>query len=148
MKVVFLETVTRIAKKNDVKEVSAGYAANFLFPKKLAVTATKEELAKLSLRKASIEAEVKIQNDLLEKNIQTLKEAKVTLSFKANEEGHLYAKVSADEIIVALKSQAHIDLSPEFLDLKDPIKTVGEHTITVQSGNKKGSFTLIIEALA
>ena len=54
MKVIFLKDVSRVGKKNDIKEVHDGYAINFLFPKKLAISATVQNLAELERNKKEV----------------------------------------------------------------------------------------------
>lgn len=147
MKVVLLQDVPKIGKKYDVKEVSAGYASNFLLPRKLAVVATAEAVSKAESERQKIDDILKMQEALLAKNIAGLAEIKVTLKEKANESGHLYSKVHAEEIAKAVKEQTGLDVEARFIDLKEPIKSIGEHVVTVIAHGKKATFILNIEGL-
>lgn len=148
MKVVLLQDVPKIGKKYEVKEVSAGYASNFLLPRKLAVAASEKAIKEAEVKHAAILAERKIQDDLIAKNVAGLKDIKIVLEEKANETGHLYSKVSAKEISAALKSQHHLDIPEQYIDLAEPIKSVGEHQLSVAISDKQATFTVVIEALA
>jgi ribosomal protein L9 len=88
-----------------------------------------------------------MQEELLMKSLATLEGTVITLKEKANEEGHLYAKVQAPELIKALKAQAGIDLQSDHLTSKEPLKAVGEHTVDIEVQGKKSSFKVVIEAL-
>ncbi|MDO8492727.1 MAG: 50S ribosomal protein L9 [bacterium] len=147
MRVILLQDVPKVGKKYEVKEVSGGYASNFLFPKKLAIVATKESSVKAESERQRITDLHKMQEDLLSKNLAGLAEIKVTLKEKANESGHLYSKVHAEEIAKAVKEQTGLDVQAQFIELKEPIKAIGEHNITVTAHGKKATFVLNIEKL-
>ena len=70
MKVIFLQDVSRVGKRYDVKEVNGGYAMNFLFPRKLAEPATPKALTALEMRQKEIVVEREVQEDLLIKNLE------------------------------------------------------------------------------
>lgn len=145
MKVVLLQDVPKVGKKYEVKEVSGGYASNFLLPRKLAIVATSEASAKAEAERKKTDDIHKIQEDLLAKNLAGLAEIKVILKEKANESGHLYSKVHAEEIAKAVKEQTGLDAQAQFIELKEPIKAIGEHQITVRAHGKKATFVLNIE---
>ncbi len=147
MKVIFLQDVSRVGKKYDVKEVNDGYAMNFLLPKKLAVTATLRAIAELELRKKEIMIEREVQESLLNKNLEEIKGKVITIKGKANELGHLFSAIHKKEIIEAMKAQNHADIGEEFIILEKPIKEVGEFEIEISIKGKKSSFKLIVEAV-
>ncbi len=145
MKVIFLSEVPRVGKKDDVKEISDGYAMNFLFPRKLAVLATPKALAELEIRKKEIAIEREVREDLLMKNLEEIKGKIITIKTKADENGHLFAQVHKKEIVDAMKQQGHADISEEFIALEKPIKEIGEHNVPILIKGKKSSFKLIVE---
>jgi len=147
MKVIFLKQVPHVAKKFDVKEVADGYALNHLFPQSLAEMATEKALERLEKLKATHEAELKVQIDLLAKNLESLANVSIELNKKANEKGHLFDSIHKELLVEELANQAHITLLPEFLELAKPIKEVGEHEISVKIGDKTGSFKVVVNAL-
>jgi len=146
MKVILLQDVKKIGLKHTVKEVADGFAHNFLIPRGLAENATKDKLEKLEALKLSMDEERKVQNDLLAKNLKTLKSAKIEISVKANEKGHLFKGIHADEIVKALKEKGHVDINEDMIDASLPLKEIGEFKINVVVGEEKVNFTLIIKA--
>ncbi len=147
MRVVLIKDTPKVGKKYDVVEVAAGFAENFLFPKDLAKTATPALLARIEVERKQIEAERKVHEDLLLKNIKDIAEIHITLEEKANEKGHLFAGVHKKEISKAIKEQTHLDILPDFINLEHPIKEVGEYMITVKAHDKKGLFKLTINPI-
>lgn len=144
MKVILKENIKGVGKKYEVKNVSDGYANNFLIPKKLAEYASPEAVKKAQILEATNLAEIEIREKLTQSQIEMLKGVKITLSKKANEKGHLFEKIHNEEIVEALKDQTKIDLPAEFLNTKKPIKETGEHLIQVSVGKNKGEFILIV----
>lgn len=148
MKVIFLKDVPRVGRRYDVKEVSDGYASNFLFPQKAAEIATPAAISALEKKKAAAEGVRKVRGDLLLKNLEDIKNARVTINAKANEKGHLFASIHNSEITNELKTQTGLSIDPSFIELAEPVKTIGEHSIIVRVGNKKEKFTLVVEGNA
>lgn len=145
MKVIFLKDVPRVGKKYDVKEISDGYAMNFLLPKKLVEIATAKTIQDLEIRKKTIAIERGVQNDLLVKNLEEIKGKTLHIKVKADEKGHLFKGIHGKEIVEEMHKQHHADISEEFIVLEKPIKEVGEHEIQISIAGKKSSFKLIIE---
>ena len=146
MKVILLTDVQNVGHKHDVKEVASGYASNFLIPRKLAEIATDIKVKRGSALKKQHEAERKVQEELLSKNVESLKNISIEINAKANEKGHLFKGIHKEDIILQLKEQAHIDIASEMIVLEHPIKEVGEVTIEVKAGDKTGMFTLTVVA--
>ena len=147
MRVIFLQDVSRVGKKYDVKEVNDGYALNFLFPRKLAEMATIKAIAELEKRKNEIVIEREVQESLLMKNLEEIKNKVVTMEGKANEQGHLFQAIHAREIVEAMHREHHAEIGEEFLILEKPIKKVGEFEIPIKVKNKKSSFRLMVKAI-
>lgn len=144
MKVILLKDVPGTGRRHDVKEVAPGFASNFLLPNKLCVAATAEAIKKLEKEKAQADAESKVAESLVIKNLEALSGKTITLKEKANDEGHLFAGVKKDEVRKTLKKQLHIDLPEEYILLEKPIKEMGTHVIEAEGYNKKISFTIEI----
>ena len=145
MKVILLNDVPKVGKKNDIKEVNDGYAANFLLPRKLVVIATPKATAELERHKKEIIVEREIQEELLEKNLEEIKGKVITIKGKANEKGNLFSAIHKKEIIEAMKKEHRVEIDEEFLILEKPIKEIGEFEIPIQIKKKKSSFKLIVE---
>lgn len=147
MKVIFLSDVPRVGRKYDVKEINDGYAMNFLLPRRLAVVATPNELAALEKRQKDIVLEREVQEDLLMKSMEEIKNKVVTIKAKADEKGHLFSGIHSKEIVEFMMKENHISINVAYLDLEKPIKEVGEFQIPIKIGKNKSSFKLVIEKI-
>jgi large subunit ribosomal protein L9 len=146
MKIILLKDVPKIGKKYDIKEVAEGYASNMLLPRKLAVIASQQEVARVEKMKQSEMMEKKIQADLLAMNLKTIEGLTLNLKEKANEKGHLFAGVTKEVLCTEILKMTRLNLDPEFIKLDKPIKELGEHKVVVEAAGKKAQFTLTIEA--
>jgi large subunit ribosomal protein L9 len=147
MKVILLKSVQKVGRKYDVVDVADGFAMNSLLPKGLAEHASAKALARVSLLKAQEEAERKIHEDLLIKNLSGIDAVKLEISSKANDKGHLFGGVHKDELVSALKEQAHIDILADYIVLDKPIKETGEHRVSIKVQDKTAVFTVNVSAL-
>jgi large subunit ribosomal protein L9 len=146
MKIILLKDVRKVGKKYETKEVADGFALNALIPQKLAIVATPENVRRVDTEKKKHEAEAKVHEDLLLKNIAQIEGKTVHVKGKVNEKGHLFAGLHQAELVAALKKDAHVEILPEHILLEKAIKEVGEHKIDVAVSGKKTSFKLIVEA--
>lgn len=144
MKIILLRDVPNVGKKYEVKDVSDGYALNYLMPRKLAEVATPGALKGVDLRKKQFVQKQEIDKTLMAKTLESIKGVKITLNEKANEKGHLFAQVHKKEVINALKAQKGIELSEDMLDMEHPIKEAGEHKITIKIDKKSVEINLEI----
>lgn len=129
MKVILLQDVPNVGRKYEVKNVSDGFARNFLLVKKLAEIATTQSIQAIDAKKRRDEQKKGIQSDILDKNIQVLDGLKISIKEKANEKGHLFAGIRAKEIAKILKEQKNIEIPEEIIELEKPIKEKGEHKV-------------------
>lgn len=132
MKVILIEDVKALGKKGDVKEVSDGYAHNFLFKKNLALEATKQNMDRLELQNQK-RAE-KAAQDLADAKALGEKLAKVTVTLKAKTGGgeKLFGSVTNKEIADAVNEQLNVNIDKRKIEIKDPIKTLGVYTVTAK----------------
>ena len=134
MKVIFLKDVKSVGVRGSLKEVSDGYAINFLIARGLAVQATPDKITQFSVQQKAA-AESDAERDTVHKQLaHKLKEAKIVLALKANEHGHLYTQVHINDIVAAIKQQYGIDVSAQDVSLDTPIKSVGESLVAVKFG--------------
>lgn len=132
MKVILLEDVKSLGKKGEIVNVNDGYARNFILPKKLGLEATGKNLNDLKLQKAN---EEKVAQELLQeaKDLAAKIEAgKVEVSIKVGEGGRTFGSVSSKEIASAVKEQMNYDIDKKKIQLKDAIKSLGEHAVPVK----------------
>ncbi len=132
MKIILLQDVPKTGRKYDIKNVSSGYARNFLFPRGLAELATPDKIKAAEIRKKQTEQEKEVQGDILGKNISSLEGLIVEVKEKSNEKGHLFAGIHKEEISKILKEKKHIDIPAELIEIEKPIKETGKHKIKVK----------------
>ncbi len=143
MKVIFLKDVKNVARKNDIKEVSNGYALNFLFPQGLAETATDKKIKELE-RKIYNGKQKEVRIDKTEnKLIDKIEKLKITISAKANEEGHLFGGIGPSDISKILKNKHKLDIDASKIELEHHLKTLGEHKVIIKIANGKQPFLSI-----
>ena len=134
MKVILQQDVRGQGKKGQLVEVSDGYARNFLLPKKLAVTATAENVNTMKqqekARKAQ-EAAEKAEAEALSKKLEGLM---VKIPAKAGEGGRLFGAVTGKEISDALSAQHGLNIPKTKLVLDEPIKSCGSYSIKAKLG--------------
>lgn len=132
MKVILLQDVKALGKKGEVVNVNDGYARNFILPKKLGVEANGKNLNDLKLQKNN-EAKVAQEHlDAAKKLAEELKAGKVVLTMKVGEGGRTFGSVSSKEIAEAVKEQMHLDIDKKKIRLKEQIKTLGTHIVSVK----------------
>lgn len=146
MKVILTSDVPRVGKKYDIKDVPQGYAHNFLFKQGKAILATDDAIRDIEKKKESIRLEREMNASLLRKHLEELRSISLTMKAVANEKGHLFKSIHTKEIVDALLHDKRVSISEKMIDLAEPVKTVGTHTIPVTLDGQKGSFTLVIEA--
>src|SRR4051812_13694300 len=96
MKIILLKDVPKVGKRYDVKNVADGYALNMLIPRGLAQVATNDAVKRVELAKSNDMTQKKIQDELLVKNLEIIKNLTLTLKERANEKGSLFAGVTRE----------------------------------------------------
>ena len=147
MKVILQQDVRGQGKKGQLVEVSDGYARNFLFPRKLAVAATMDNVNTMKLQdKARREREAKEKAEAMEL-VQKLKDCPVKVAAKAGAGGKLFGSVTTKEISAALKEQYGYQVESKKLSC-DPIKAFGTFTVKCKLGYEvTGNITVeVVEA--
>lgn len=148
MKVILQADVKGTGKKGDIKEVSDGYARNFLIPKKLAVVATNENINAVEGKREAAAyhkgKEIEEATALREK-LSTLS---VTLKAKAGDGGRLFGSITSKDVAQALKMQQHIVIDKKKFNLPDGgLKHIGTTQVDVKVYPEiTGKLTVIIEA--
>ncbi len=132
MKVILLENVKSLGKKGEIVNVNDGYARNFILPKKLGVEATGKNLNDLKLQKNNEEKVAQENLDAAKELAAELSAGKVELAIKVGEGGRTFGSVSSKEIAVAVKDQMQLDIDKKKIQLKESIKSLGTHIVTVK----------------
>ena len=148
MKVIFNVDVKGKAKKGELKEVSDGYARNYLLPRKLASEATADNINALKNKEKAKAAQMAREKAEAEANAAKLGEITVTIRAKAGGAGKLFGAVTSQEISAALKEQHGIEIEKNKIVQAEPIKTFGAYQIKAKLGYEvSGTINvLVIEA--
>lgn len=131
MKVLLLKDVKGQGKKDEMKNVSDGYALNYLLPRKLAVEVTPAVLADIERRRAEklrLEAEEKARAEATAKSFEAIL-VKLTLH---SDGGRVFGSVTAKDICEALSSQYGVELDKYRISLTEPIKSYGTFAVKVK----------------
>jgi len=132
MKVILQADVKGTGKKGQVFEVADGYARNFLFPKKLAVEATNGNIQDISHKKALEDRRKEKEKQDAVELANKLNALKIEVKTKTGEGGRLFGSVTSKEIADALKKQHGIEVDKRKLELKEPIKALGDFEVQVK----------------
>ena len=132
MKVILQADVKNLGKKGDVVEVAEGYGRNYLLPRGLAVEASAGNLRHAAQQK-QLEA-TKAERELKEaqKVGEKLKDQKVQIKAKVGEAGRLFGSVTPQEIADQLRRQFAVEIDKRKIEIKEPIKSLGTHKVTVK----------------
>lgn len=132
MEVILLEDVKNVGKKGEVVKVNDGYGRNVLIKKKQAVEATGKNLNDLKLKKAN-DDKIAAENLEAAKELgKKMEESSITIAIKVGEGGKSFGSVSSKEIAEEVKAQLGFDVDKKKVQLKDAIKTVGEHDVKIK----------------
>ncbi len=142
MKVILLKDINKLGKKNSVVNVKDGYALNFLIPQKMAVPASKEKIKQLEANQQKTISKQKAAERELKKLMSNLSGQKIIIKKPASDKGKLFASLTLDEILSAIKNALGIELDKSQIKLKEHIKTVGEHKIKLIIKNKTIELTI------
>ena len=132
MKVVLCADVKGQGKKDQVVEVSDGYARNFLFPKGLAIEANAQAMNEYNNAASSKAHHEKMQKEAAEANKVKLDAASVTIKAKAGTGGRLFGSVTSKEIAAEVKNTLKLDIDKKKIVLDSDIKAFGTYTVPVK----------------
>jgi large subunit ribosomal protein L9 len=131
MKVIFLSDVRNVGKKYEIKEVSDGYARNFLFQNKFAEPATASAVKRIESMKAEHEKEDWELTAHLHTLAAKIGNTKLQFDLKADKDGVVFGSVNKESILKALRNHKLIGPERIDIDLKYPIKELGEYTVDI-----------------
>ena len=147
MKVILKQDIKAIGKKDEIINVSDGYARNYLLAKGLALEANNENLAKLKSKKDSEAYKKDTEKEEAKKQADKLGKIRLQFKVKTGENGKVFGGVSSKEIAEKLEGDYQIKVDKKKIELKDAIKTLG--IINVQVKLYEGVIgTVKVEILA
>lgn len=130
MKVILLKNIKSLGGKYELKDVSGGYARNYLLPNKLAEIATEKALAGLEERKAELAKEAAQELAGAQQMAAKLDGQEIEIKAKVGEGDKLYASISKDRIAKELSARG-FEIGKNQVKLESPIKTLGEHEVAI-----------------
>ena len=132
MKVLLLQDVKAQGKKDQIIDVSEGYARNFLFPKKLAIPADAKAINDAKNRKDSLNHKIELEKQSAKEIAEKIGGATVKIVAEAGGDGRFYGAVTSKDIAEALKNQFSIEIDKRKFELDAPIKAFGTYKIDVK----------------
>jgi large subunit ribosomal protein L9 len=145
MKVILLRDVAKIGKRYEIVSVPDGFALNKLIPKKDAEPATPANLKRVNNMRAKDKNDKEAVVNMLKKIVADLSTTPLLVPMQANEQGHLFQAVHIDDIVKAARARS-VSVDKDFVSIQSPIKSVGQHTINLNSQIE--SFPLLVEVVA
>lgn len=132
MKIILLQDVKGLGKKDSIHEVSDGYAVNFLFPRGLAQEANKNNMNLLNNKKGSEDRKKAQEVSAAEELANLLSKMELLIKTKAGEHGRLFGSITSKDISEKLKVLHNLDIDKRKIDLTEPIKTVGNYLVSIK----------------
>ncbi len=145
MKVIFNVDVRGQGKKGEMKEVSDGYARNYLLPRKLASEATADAVNAFKLREKAKAAQAAREKALAEENARRLEGVVVQIQARAGQGGRLFGAVTSQEISDALREQHGIEIEKNKIVQAEPIKQFGSFEVKARLGSEiSGTINVLV----
>ena len=132
MKVILLQDIKNVGKKDEIINANDGYARNFLFPKNLAIEANKDNLLKLQAKKDSKKHKKDLEIEEFKKQAEKINKLVLEIKVKAGENGKIFGGVTTKEIAENLKTQYKIEIDKKKINLSETIKTIGTTTVDIK----------------
>ena len=132
MKVILLQDIKGTGKKDQIIEISDGYARNYLLPRKLAREATAEAMNSIATSKSADKHREEVKKAEAEKLAREIKGKFVQLSVRGGDNGKIYGSVTNDQISTAIKQQLGAEIDKRKVEIEEPIKTAGQHFVTLK----------------
>ena len=135
MKVILLQDIKNVGKREQMIEANDGYARNYLFPKKLAIEATKDNLAKLQAKKTSEANKKRAEIEANKKIAKRLEKIELTIKAKVGENNKIFGGITSKEISETLKKEYEIEIDKKKITIKETIKNLGRYTADIKFGD-------------
>ena len=135
MKVILLQDIKNVGRKEQIIEANDGYARNYLFPKKLAIEATKDNLAKLQAKKTSEANKKKAEIEANKEIAKKIEKLELIVKAKVGENSKIFGGITSKEISEELKKQFGFEIDRKKIALKESIKNLGRYTAEIKFGD-------------
>ena len=135
MKVILLQDIKNVGRKEQIIEANDGYARNYLFPKKLAIEATKDNMLKLQAKKTTEANKKKAEIEANKEIAKKIEKIELTIKAKVGENSKIFGGITSKEIAEELKKQHKFEIDRKKITLKDTIKSLGRYTAEIKFGD-------------
>ena len=132
MKVLLRKDITGVGRRGDIVSVSSGHARNFLLPRGLAIVATDGAVVQATSMRRARDLREAADRESAQTIVAELAKRTIQIQAKAGSEGCLFGSVTATDIAQAVDAQAGISLDRKSIEISSPIRTVGDHSVTVE----------------
>jgi len=132
MKVLLRQDISGVGRRGDIVSVSSGHARNFLLPRGLAMAATDGAVVQATSMRRARDLREAADRESAQAIVAELAKRTIQVQAKAGSEGRLFGSVTATDIAQAVSAQAGITLDRKSIEIASPIRTVGDHNVTVE----------------
>ncbi len=146
MKVILLKDYPSLGRGGEIKEVSEGYANNFLFPRQIASSATKAVVTEMESKVTSEKNRNTKKINYEKKLLNKLRGKSITINEKSNEQGVLYRAVTSQIIREKVVANFKVEVDENKIKISSPIKHIGKYDISIDYG-QIGSIKMIIKVV-
>lgn len=135
MKVILLQDIKNVGRKEQVIEANDGYARNYLFPKKLAIEASKDNMLKLQAKKTAEANKKKAEIEANKEIAKKIEKIELQIKAKSGENGKIFGGITSKEIAEELKTQYKFEIDKKKIVLKETIKNLGRFSAEIKFGD-------------
>lgn len=146
MQVLLRSDVAGVGRRGDIVNVSSGHARNYLLPNGLAVVATDGTVRQSDSMKKARQQKEAADRETASNLIADLGKRQITVTAKAGNEGRLFGSVSAADVASAIAAQTGASVDRKAVVLGEPIRSVGEHQVTIDMHGVSGTVTVSVVA--
>jgi large subunit ribosomal protein L9 len=147
MKVLLRQDISGVGRRGDIVSVSSGHARNFLLPRGLAIAATDGAVVQATSMRRARDLREAADRESAQAIVAELAKRTIQVAAKAGSEGRLFGSVTASDIANAVSSQAGISLDRKSIQIASPIRTVGDHSVSVELfAGITGTISLTVSA--
>jgi large subunit ribosomal protein L9 len=146
MQVLLRSDVAGVGRRGDIVNVSSGHARNYLLPNGLAVVATDGTVRQSDSMKKARQQKEAADRETATNLIADLGKRQITVTAKAGNEGRLFGSVSAADVASAIAAQTGASVDRKAVVLGEPIRSVGEHQVTIDMHGVSGTVTVSVVA--
>jgi large subunit ribosomal protein L9 len=132
VKVILRQSVPNLGEPGDIKDVAPGYFRNFLLPRGLAVEASKGQIASLQATSTVRAGQLAKAKERAGGLASQLGNVSLRIPVKLGEQGRIYGSVTNKDVAEALAEQAHIEIDRHRIELREPLRSIGVHSVPVK----------------